>query len=202
MSKYRNYSSGTSFLDLLFNSLLAFVGFFMISLMLIHEENESKPTTIQKVEFMVTVTWDAGNNDDVDAWMVDPLDNIVYFNRKEDGLMHLDRDDVGNKNDVINLPDGRTFHYKENREVINLRGIVPGEYVINVHMFAKRDPNGTKVNVKLEKMNPYKVVYVRDVNLVNNGDEITVVRFKVNKEGDVINLSDGPPRTLIKLKGQ
>lgn len=202
MSKHRNYSSGTSFLDLLFNSLLAFVAFFMISLMLINEDAESKPSVVQKVEFMITMTWDSGNSDDVDIWMVDPLENIVYFNRKEDGLMHLDRDDVGTKNDTIKLPDGTIYKYKENREVINVRGIVPGEYVVNVHMFVKRDPGPVMVNVKLEKMNPYNTVYVKDIKLVNHGDEATAIRFRVNQNGDISSVSDGPPRKLIKQKGQ
>lgn len=201
MSKYRNYGSSTSFLDLLFNSLLAFVGFFMLSLMLINEDSQSNPSSIPKVEFMVTLTWDPNSNDDVDLWIVDPLESIVYFNRKEDGLMHLDRDDVGNKNDSIILPDGKKYEYKENREVLNIRGFIPGEYVVNLHMFAKRSSEPVSANVKIEKMNPYKTIYVKDVKLNNLGDEITVVRFKINKDGDVVSLSDGPQRKLIKQKG-
>ena len=97
MSKNRNYGSHTSFLDLLFNSLLAFVGFFILTLMYIKENEDKSPVDQPKVEFLITLTWPAGNDDDIDLWLVDPLDSIVYFGRKEDGLMHLDRDDVGNK---------------------------------------------------------------------------------------------------------
>ena len=202
MSRYRNFGSQTSFLDLLFNSLLAFVGFFMLAIMLIQEENEYIPSSLPKVEFMLTFTWPSGNNDDVDAWIVDPLDSIVYFNRREDGLMHLDRDDVGNKNDIITLPNGKKFEYKENREVINLRGYVPGEYLVNVHMFVKRDPGVTPVQVKLEKMNPYKVCSVKDITLTEGGQELTVMRFKIDKTGEIVSITDGPPRNLIKTKGK
>jgi hypothetical protein len=200
MSRYKSYGSGTSFLDLLFNSLLAFVGFFMLTLMMVKEENDSKPSSVPKIEFMITVTWPSSSNDDVDSWLVDPLDNIIYFNHREEGLMHLDRDDLGSKNDVIKLPNGKTFEYKENREVISIRGIIPGEYIFNLHMFLKREPYGCPVTVKLEKMNPFKTIAVKEVVLLEAGDEKTVFRFKINKDGEVDSLSDGPARKLVQKK--
>jgi hypothetical protein len=200
MSKQKKYGSDTSFLDLLFNSLLAFVGFFMLSLLLIKQENEDTPSPTPKIEFMITVTWPNTSNDDVDSWLVDPLDNIIYFNHREEGLMHLDRDDLGLKNDTITLPNGKKFEYRENREVVSIRGVVPGEYIFNIHMFTKREPYGCPVTVKLEKMNPFKTITVKEVNLLDGGDEKTVFRFKVNKMGDVESITDGPYRNLIKKK--
>lgn len=199
MGRHKNYGSQTSFLDLLFNSLLAFVAFFVLSLLLINEESEKKTSTEMKIEFMVTVTWPYEQDNDIDTYIVDPMEHVVSFNRREDGLMHLDRDDLGTKNDMLVLPNGSKFEYKENREIISIRGIVPGEYIVNVHMFTKR--TGTKnnpVTVKLEKMNPYKLVVSKDLILENGGDEKTVFRFKINKDGDVVSVNDGPQRKLIK----
>jgi hypothetical protein len=196
----RNYGSGTSFLDLLFNSLLAFVGFFMLSLLLIKQDDQSSPSPTPKIEFMITVTWPPTFNDDVDSWLVDPLDNIIFFNHREEGLMHLDRDDLGVKNDNITLPNGKKYEYRENREVVSIRGIIPGEYIFNLHMFSKREPYATPVTVKLEKMNPFKTVVVKEVDLVGVGDEKTVFRFKIGNTGEVESLSDGPARSLIKKK--
>lgn len=201
MSRHRNYGSHTSFLDLLFNSLLAFVGFFMLSLMLIQEESETKPSSVPKIEFMITVTWPNANNDDVDAWLMDPLENIIYFNHREEGLMHLDRDDLGTKNDEIVLPNGSKYLYSENREVISIRGVIPGEYICNLHMFSKREAYGCPVIVKLEKMNPFKTIVVKEFNLLSTGEEITAFRFRINKSGDVDSVTDGPARKLIKKKG-
>jgi hypothetical protein len=201
MSRHRQYGSQTSFLDLLFNSLLAFVAFFIIALQSMNEKNSPPSMEIPKAEFLVTLTWPSGCNDDIDLWMSDSLDSVVYFQRKEDGLMHLDRDDVGNKNDEIRLPDGTKFIYKENREVITIRGIVPGEYCINLHLFSKRDPGVTPALVKVEKMNPYKTVFVKEVQLQAAGDEVTVCRMTINKEGQMISIKDGPPKKMIKLKG-
>lgn len=200
MSRYRQYGSQTSFLDLLFNALLAYVAFFMITLLSIREDDSKPSVEIPKAEYLVTLTWPSHSNDDVDIWMIDPLEHIVYFSRKEDGLIHLDRDDVGNKNDEIVLPDGSKFYYKENREVMTIRGSVPGEYCINLHMFAKRDPGYTKATVKIEKINPYKTVLVKEMELQNMGDELTVCRFIMNKDGNITAMRDGPPKKLIKSR--
>lgn len=198
-SRFKNYSSNTSFLDLLFNSLLAFVAFFMLSLLLIKEENEPKKTTDMKVEFLITVTWPYDQDNDIDTYVIDPMDHVVAFNRKEDGLMHLDRDDLGTKNDMLVLPDGKKFEYKENREIVSVRGVIPGEYCVNIHMFTKKtSTTSNNINVRIEKLNPYKLVFVRDVILENVGDEKTVVRFKMDKDGDVVSVSDGPQKKLVK----
>ena len=200
MSRHRNYGSQTSFLDLLFNTLLAFVAFFVLSLILISEKAEPQPK-IKNIEFMITVTWPYGFNDDVDTYVIDPLNNITCFNRREDGLMHLDRDDIGHMNDTITLPNGKKIEYKENREIVSIRGIVPGEYVVNVHCYSRRTAGqAIPVNIRLEKMNPYKLVSFRDVELKETGSEETVFRFGIDKEGNISYVTEGPKRSLIKKK--
>jgi hypothetical protein len=201
MVKHKNYGSQTSFLDLLFNTLLAFVAFFVLSLMLISDKNDPQPK-VKNVEFMITVGWPYEFDDDVDTYVIDPLNNITCFNRREDGLMHLDRDDIGNMNDTITLPNGKKIEYKENREIVSIRGIMPGEYVVNVHCYSRKTTEKSiPVNVKLEKMNPYKLVAFRDVVLIEAGSEETVFRFGIDKEGNVSYVTEGPKRSLIKKKG-
>jgi len=128
----RNYHTNMAFLDLLFNTLLCFAALFVLSFILINpskKENNIKA----KADFMITVTWNKDLDDDVDTYVEDPVGNLVAFMRREEGLMHLDRDDLGHRNDTINTPNG-PIEYKENREIVTLRGFVPGEYVVNVHM--------------------------------------------------------------------
>jgi len=150
---------------------------------------------------MITVTWPYGFNDDVDTYVIDPLNNITCFNRREDGLMHLDRDDIGHMNDTITLPNGKKIEYKENREIVSIRGIVPGEYVVNVHCYSRRTAGqAIPVNIRLEKMNPYKLVSFRDVELKETGSEETVFRFGIDKEGNISYVTEGPKRSLIKKK--
>ena len=46
--------------------------------------------------------------------------------------MHLDRDDRGNVNDTIDF-DGKTIDNPLNQEIVTIRVVVPGEYIVNVH---------------------------------------------------------------------
>ena len=131
----RNYHTNMAFLDLLFNTLLCFAALFCLAFILINPSKKNK-TVEAKAEFMITIIWPADMDDDVDTYVEDPEGNLVAFNRREQGLMHLDRDDVGFSSDRIQTSFG-VVEYKENREIVSLRGIVPGEYVVNVHMYTK-----------------------------------------------------------------
>ena len=184
----RSYHTNMAFLDLLFNTLLCFAALFCLAFILINPSKKNK-TVEAKAEFMITIIWPADMDDDVDTYVEDPEGNLVAFNRREQGLMHLDRDDVGFSSDRIQTSFG-VVEYKENREIVSLRGIVPGEYVVNVHMYTKREDKETPVTILLEKINPFKLVTARNVVLVQQGDEKTAFRFTLDDEGKVIDTND------------
>ena len=180
----RNYHTNLAFLDLLFNTLLCFAALFSLAFILINPSKKNKNVDA-KAEFIITVIWPSEMDDDVDTYVEDPEGNLIAFNRREQGLMHLDRDDTGLSFDTISTSFG-IVKYKENREMVTIRGYVPGEYVVNVHMYTKREDKETPVTIILEKINPYKVVTGRNVVLKLRGDEKTAFRFTVDDEGKVI----------------
>ena len=180
----RNYHTNLAFLDLLFNTLLCFAALFSLAFILINPSKKNK-TVDAKAEFIITVIWPSEMDDDVDTYVEDPEGNLIAFNRREQGLMHLDRDDTGLSFDTISTSFG-LVEYKENREMVTIRGYLPGEYVVNVHMYTKREDKETPVTIILEKINPYKVVTGRNVVLKLRGDEKTAFRFTVDDEGKVI----------------
>ena len=185
----RNYHTNMACLDLLFNTLLCFAALFSLAFVMINPSKKNK-TVDAKAEFLITVTWPSDIDDDVDTYVEDPNGNLVAFNRREQGLMHLDRDDVGFSSDRLQTPFG-IVEYKQNREMVSLRGIVPGEYVVNVHMYTKRseEEKETPVTILLEKINPYRVVTGSNVILKQKGDEKTAFRFVLNDEGEVTNIN-------------
>ena len=185
----RNYHTNMAFLDLLFNTLLCFAALFSLAFVMINPSKKNK-TVDAKAEFLITVTWPSDIDDDVDTYVEDPNGNLVAFNRREQGLMHLDRDDVGFSSDRLQTPFG-IVEYKQNREMVSLRGIVPGEYVVNVHMYTKRseEEKETPVTILLEKINPYRVVTGSNVILKQKGDEKTAFRFVLNDAGEVTNIN-------------
>ncbi len=196
----RVYHAHLSFLDLLFNTLLCFAALFLLSFMLINpSKNENNVKS--KADYLITVTWPDDKDNDVDTYVQDPQGNLVAFMRREEGLMHLDRDDLGRRNDVIQTPLGPIEH-PENKEIVTLRGFVQGEYIVNVHMYQMRDNStSTEVIVQLDKINPtFKTIVLKKVLLIENGDEKTAFRFILDKNGEVKEINELPIK-LTRSKG-
>ncbi len=184
----RNYHTDLAFLDLLFNTLLCFAALFALSFILVNPSKQNKNVEA-KADFIITVTWPADMDDDVDTYVEDPAGNLVAFMRREQGLMHLDRDDVGFRSDRIETAAG-IVEFKENREIVTLRGTLAGEYVVNVHMYTKRSGEGpTPVAIRLEKLTPFKIAAVRELTLMANSDEKTAFRFVLNDKGEVVDVN-------------
>lgn len=176
-----------SFLDLLFNCLLAFVFLLIVTFWMI-KIDKRKANITTHAEYVITVTWDLDNPDDVDSWTRDPLGNLVWFRKKENGLCHLDRDDLGRANDTFTLPDGTTIRYPYNQEITTIRGFIPGVWVFNVHLYNKNKRDGpANVEVKMEKLNPnMKTIFIKRFTLIAKGDEYTVARFEMAVTGEVL----------------
>ena len=185
--KPKNYHSNTSFLDILFNTLVGFVLLFIIAFLLISPVKKKKEIE-QKAEYIITVTWPGELSDDVDSWLEDPTGKVMYFRKREVGLMHLDRDDLGKLNDTQFVPGIGFVNYPYNREITTIRGIMPGEYVFNVHLYRKRsDGDPIPVTVILEKLNPHvKLLYSKTVELEYFWQEKTIIRFILDVDGEVI----------------
>ena len=184
--KPKSYHSNTSFLDILFNTLVGFVLLFIIAFLLISPVKKKKEIE-QKAEYVITVTWPGEFGDDVDSWLEDPMENVMYFRKKEVGLMHMDRDDLGSLNDTQFVPGIGFVNYPYNREITTIRGIMPGEYVFNVHLYRKISKDSSiPVTVILEKLNPHvKLLYSKTVVLSEFWEEKTIIRFILDVDGEV-----------------
>lgn len=188
-ANFQSYHSNTAFLDLLFNCLLGFTAFFVIAFLSMNPKVKEAKNVESKAEFVITISWDKSHLDDVDTFVEDPEGGVVWYGNKEVNLMHLDRDDLGHANDTIKIGD-KVFAYNENIEVVTLRGIIPKEYVVNVHMYAKRSDIPVEVTVMLEKLNPtLKLCAIEKVILNKDGDERTAFRFVLSDEGEVIEIN-------------
>ena len=182
----RKYSSNLAFVDFLFILLLAFISMFILALILINPITK-KSEVERKAEFLITLEWSEKSDDDVDLWVEDSLGNIVSFTNTTAGLMYLDKDDLGTSNDTIYLPDGTEQIIYLNREVITLRGWVEGEYIINTHVYSKRGPNPIEVRIEMLRLNPYKILFKENFILRKRGEEITVRRVTLDKDGHLVS---------------
>lgn len=183
------------FTDLLFNALLGFTFLFLVAIMFMNPEAKSGIID-PKAEYIITVTWEDNSPDDVDTWVEDPEGNIIWFRSPEAGLLHLDRDDRGQLNDNITI-NGEEVQNPLNQEVVTLRGVVKGEYIVNLHYYQSETGLPVDVNVRLVKVNPkLEVIYYGTVTLTDTGDEKTAFRFNIQASGEVANLNFIPKKVV------
>ena len=176
------------FTDLVFNTLLGITFLLIVTMLFINPENKQGKIN-PKAEYIITVSWSDWNPNDIDTWVESPRGDLVWFRNPEAGLMHLDRDDRGMLNDFI-FVNGEKVANPLNQEIVTIRGVIPGEYVVNVHYYATEDHKPVPVQVKVEKVNPVlEVVYYGEVILAQQGDEKTAVRFKIAADGSVLATS-------------
>lgn len=184
------------FSALLFNSLKAVTFMFFISFAMINkpaDEGKIDP----KAEMIITVTWPDNHPDDVDTYVMDPAGNIIWYNQREAGLMHLERDDRGMFRDVI-LLNNEEIANPLNQETVAFRGLQDGEYVVNVVHYIANGSAPVPVEVKVEKLNPsVEVIFYQTLELRGTGDEVTAVRFTLEGQ-EVVNVTNSP-RSLVEL---
>lgn len=191
--KHRQYRSTDPFIDLLFNALLGFTFLFLVSVMFMNPDARKGRVNL-KAEYIISVTWPDYLSDDIDLWVQDPIGDTVSYLRKDAGWLHLDRDDRGEVNDTI-IVDGKEVVYPINQEVVTIRGIIPGEYTVNLYYYAAADPLPVQALVKVEKVNPtLQTVYVRKLSLAEQDEEQTVVRFTLDQTGVIESISRLPKR--------
>lgn len=173
------------FYDMLFNLLIAFVFCFIVALLAMNPKALKAGDVPAKAEFLLTLAWPDGNPNDVDTWVQGPTGELLWFRAREVGLMHLDRDDRGLENDRI-VVNGRTLINPINQEVVTIRGIAAGEYVVNAHYYDTKDQQPVEVTLTVVKVNPKaEVVFHGQQKLARKGDEVTMARFSIDNEGRV-----------------
>jgi len=195
------YKSTIGFTDLLFNILVGFAFLFIIAFLLIKPEAK-KEDFERRAEFVVVMEWDNDASGDIDLYVEDPTNKQVSFRYHNHNFMHLDKDDLGAMNDTVINADGSTTTIAINREVVTIRGIIKGEYVINGHYYSLRSYDkinpkkpAITVRVELHKVNPYSIMWVGEKLFNHRGQEETFLRFRLDKDGNIL-----PPFTFEKKK--
>jgi hypothetical protein len=195
------YKSTIGFTDMLFNILLGFAFLFIVAFLLIKPEAKKEDFN-RRAEFVVVMEWDEDASGDIDLYVEDPTGKQVSFRYHNHNFMHLDKDDLGAMNDTVVNADGSTTTIAINREVVTIRGIIKGEYVINGHYYSLRSYDKIKpkkpaitVRVELHKVNPYSIMWVGEKTFNHRGQEETFLRFRLDQEGKVL-----PPFTFEKKK--
>lgn len=128
---------------------------------------------------IVHISWPAGDTD-VDLWVDGPGEPApVGYSNKGGMLWNLLRDDLGNN------PDTTPLNYED----AFARGIVAGEYVVNVHCYrcsVLPVPVDAEVSVSTTdaaSKRTLKVIASARVVLYTNGQERTAMAFRLLPDG-------------------
>jgi hypothetical protein len=182
---------------MLFKALQVVAFLFFIALLVINPEAKQGKID-SKADFIITMSWPDSHPDDIDLYAEDPLGNIVWYHVREAGFMVLDRDDRGGLNNSI-VVDGKRMSSPIRQETVSIRGIVAGEYTVNVNHYLATTNAPVPVAVKVEKVNPtVEVVHYDTLVLDHAGQERTAVRFRVADSGKVVDVNH-QDKSLIQL---
>src|SRR5882757_4832938 len=180
---------------MLFKALQVIAFLFFIALLAIRPEATDGKID-SKAEFIITMDWPDNHPDDLDMFVQDPVGNIAWYRRREAGFLVLDRDDRGGANDFI-MVNGKKIPSPIREEIVTVRGIVPGEYTINVSHFQATTGQPVAATVKVQKLNPTaQVVFDDKVMLDHTGEELTALRFSIDAEGKVVDVHRRPKSLL------
>jgi hypothetical protein len=186
---------------MLFKALQVIAFLFFIALLTMNPEAKTGKID-SKAEFIITMNWPDNHPDDIDLYVEDPLGNIAWYHQREAGFLVLDRDDRGALNDSL-VVNGKKISSPIRQEIVSVRGIVPGEYTVNIHYYLKYFPNTPTVPVpimvKVEKLNPeVEIIYADTTVLEHPGQEKTAVLFRVAEDGRVLDVYHRE-KSLIQL---
>jgi hypothetical protein len=173
---------------MLFKALQVVSFLFFLALLVVSPEAKDGKID-SKAEFLITMDWPDNHPDDLDLMVQDPRGNVAWYRHKEAGFLTLDRDDRGGLNDTI-VVNGKRIYSPIREEMVTVRGIIPGEYVVNVSHFLATTGKPVPATVKVQKLNPTaEVIFDDTVTVDHTGDEKTAVRFTLDADGKVIDVS-------------
>jgi hypothetical protein len=165
--------SRDAYLSIAFIFILLFALFASIP-----KKNESEAKAEPPGNLVVTIVWPVGNSD-IDLWVLGPGEpRAVGYSRKSGKLFDLLRDDLGL------VPDATGANF----ENAYTRGVVPGEYTINIHAYrAPTLPLVVNVEIGMNAGNnsQMRVLVTTSVTLIHQGQELTAIRFYLEKDGTI-----------------
>lgn len=181
---------------------------FIATLAMVNERKKDETGVEMKAEYILVVEWSDGLDCDVDTWVRTPDDKLIWWKSRTGRYSFLDRDDTGVSSEYF-WADGVKKFIPGNREVWTLRDKVPGEYVVNLHLYNCRSGDGVSigpdrrqevpVKARFDQINP-NVVTVWEGSLVLDKiwQEKQLFRFVIPPDRSRAQVIDGPFVSMIK----
>jgi len=173
---------GTAFRDVLALALLGFLCIIIIMLPHLNPPGKNSQEDITPPgNMLVEIQWEGTLDCDVDLWVQAPGDVPVGYSNKSGQIFNLLRDDLGR------IADRTALNY----EASYTRGLPAGEYTVNVHMYRTGNATfpvsvTTKISLKANANRRFRVILTGETSLIRLGQEITVARFSIDEDGNLV----------------
>ncbi|HEX7967162.1 MAG TPA: hypothetical protein VF502_03010 [Stellaceae bacterium] len=169
-----------SFRDMLFLLVFAYLVIGAVALAHVRKKQEEVSGASPPGSVIVDIHWDDKVDADVDLWVQAPGDVPVGYSNKAGIIFNLLRDDLGHSGDPVSM----------NYEIAYGRGLWPGEYTVNAHLYRSADGHfPVAVTSRVQVRGPDGVVK----NLVQSvvemervGQETTLFRFQLDENGRLV----------------
>lgn len=173
---------GTVFRDMVMLALAGFVAIVVLLLPHIAQPGVSEDDrTVPPGNVLVEIRWPDGSDADVDLWVQAPGDRPVGYSNRGGMVFDLLRDDLGRQGDVTEL----------NYESAYARGAPAGEYTVNLHLYRtpanlQPVPVTVVVSARAAHGGGTRQLASREVVLARQGQETTVVRFRLDDRAELV----------------
>ena len=180
--QFEEEDTGTVFRDVI---MLALAGFVAIVILMLPHLNPKGQAAVQDVQapgnVIVELRWPDDMDTDVDLWVQAPGDVPVGYSNKGGAAFNLLRDDLGRRADATEL----------NYEVSYSRGVIGGEYTVNVHLYRNTSrkypvPVTVVTSVKKSAEESARQILASKLDLQREGEEVTVYRFRLSEAGALV----------------
>jgi hypothetical protein len=182
LDRLEGEDAGTVFRDTI---MLALAGFVALVILMLPYLNPKQTKSADHIEppgnVIIEARWPDELDSDIDLWVQAPGDAPVGYSNKGGVVFNLLRDDLGRRADATRM----------NYEITYSRGMPPGEYTVNLHLYrnvARVSPIPVTVvaSVKKSVQESARQVVATQIDLKREGQEITVFRFRLGERGDLV----------------
>lgn len=179
-----DYENDSSILHRDFSLGLAavFIVMFIIILPFIQpvgKDNEEEMKSVGNLIF--EMIWPNNNPVDVDLWILTPDREQIGYSNQSGKYVNLLRDDVGSTDDVSGMNYENGFS----------RGIIPGRYIVNAHIYSYSAPAKLPIKVrvvlsiKADEKSKINQFYAVELTFEKLHEEQTALQFTVNESGKI-----------------
>ena len=169
-----------SFRDMLFLLVFAYLVIGAVALAHVARKQQESHGATPPGSVIVDIHWDDKFDADVDLWVQAPGDVPVGYSNKSGIVFNLLRDDLGHSGDPLSL----------NYEIAYGRGLQPGEYTVNAHLYRSSDgrfPVPVTARVSVRGADGEITNLLRSqVHLDYVGQETTIFRFTLDDKGHLV----------------